>query len=271
MSDYLDRLREERERRERWDRLLAKLLVEERLINALASEAKQAAAKTLQAAGYHRHDRGTWRKKRRGATCVTEAIETIPVTSNEVDPTKAQQRLQEYERAGRTSEKAARSYFNLATDDPKMEGLLIKLCDGNPIRTNEEALIARIEPKDLLRREAIRRRLGQLRRDLAGPDVCSEVEQIIIDRAVLCWLATQDAEARVIRSSDEAPQVFLQKRLDRAQARLLAVLKALDQVRRKTLAGHRLSVKVLGDLTLGGPASTSPLTDPSPPMIEISP
>ena len=256
--------------RERWVRFREALVVEERQLDALAREAKRLAGATLEAAGYHQHARGVWRKKRRGTTCVTEAIETTAAPETESDRFLADQAIQDYIRNARKSEEAARKYFDLGVGNPVMASCLIKLHDGDMLKANEEALILRAEPEDLLRREAIRRRLAELRRDLVGPEPCSAVEQIIIDRAVLCWLATQDAEARVIHSADNIPQGFLQKRLDKSQARLLAVLKALDQIRRKTSVSHRLSVKVLGDLNLGSQAPVASSIASDLPMIESS-
>ncbi len=171
----------------------------------------------------------------------------------------------------RRSGKAAGRLFDMAAEvAPSAVRVLIKLNGGDLLGEVEEALIVRIEPTDHLRREAIRRRLGQIRLDLMGPDPCSPVELLVIDRAAVSWLALAEADVRVARLRNDDAQGVLQKRLDHAQRRFLALLKALDQLRRKTPASHRLNVQVLGDLRIDGPAETHPPGD-APLQIDVTP
>ena len=225
-----------------------------RQLDSMAREVKQVVAVVLNAAGYHQHARGTWRKRRERPVSAeaTRAMEALAATA-------------------RTSEGAARHYFDgLAAIDPANAAattdLLIRLHEGDPVQTHEARLLQRIEPSDHLRREAIRRRVMQIRSDLEGPEPVSVVERIIIDRVLIGWLAVQEAEGRIIRAGDSG-SVFLLKRLDHAQKRMVDMVKALDLIRRKTPASHRLSFNVLGDLHLGG-AVPSPQV---PPAIDVTP
>ena len=224
-----------------------------RKLDTMAREVKEVVTVVLKAAGYHQHARGAWRKRR-----------SRPVKA------EAEQALAALTTTARKSERAASQYFDqLTSGDPaetaSMTSLLIKLHDGDPVRTHETRLLQAIEPGDHLRREAIRRQVMQLRTDLEGPGPVSAVERIIIDRVVLCWLAVSDAEGRVIRAG-QSGSILSQKHFDHASKRLNDVVKALSQMRRKTPASHRLSVQVLGDVNLGITASA----DPSPTVIDLT-
>jgi hypothetical protein len=50
----------------------------------------------------------------------------------------------------------------------------------------EEALLGQAGGKSLLARESIRRRMDELRAELAGPAV-SAVEKLLVNRVVICW------------------------------------------------------------------------------------
>ncbi len=88
--------------------------------------------------------------------------------------------------------------------------------------------------QDIGFQEAVRRKLELLRADLLGPDP-TPVERLLVERVAACWLQVQDAELRYaqgqgslsIRQAD-----YHQRRMDAANRRYLAALKALAVVRK---------------------------------------
>ena len=92
---------------------------------------------------------------------------------------------------------------------------------------------------------AIVRRLAALRRELAGPSP-TPLERLVADRVVVGWLAAAVAEGayhqaleRGVRHADDA---FHQRRVERAQRRYLAAVKALATVRRLGVPAVQVNV-----------------------------
>ncbi|MFL5762235.1 MAG: hypothetical protein ACJ789_21250 [Thermomicrobiales bacterium] len=84
-------------------------------------------------------------------------------------------------------------------------------------------------------REAISRKLSQLRRDLAGPEPFA-LERLLVDRVVAGWFALTYAETqyhqRLRNGLDWAESENHQRQIDRAQRRYLAAIRTLATVRR---------------------------------------
>ena len=101
----------------------------------------------------------------------------------------------------------------------------------------ELSLIQALVGKDLAWREALARKLGLLRRELAGPSP-SALERLLVERAVACWLQVQDADVRYAHNQKGctlAQGEYCQRRMDRAHIRYLSALKALALVRKLAL------------------------------------
>jgi hypothetical protein len=99
----------------------------------------------------------------------------------------------------------------------------------------ERGLVALAAGPSLAGAEAVAAHLAKMRADLRD-DAASPLEELLVRRVVLCWLACHQAEvervgllkvrtAEVLRSAAD-------RRVDRAQARLLASAKSLATVRR---------------------------------------
>src|SRR5215469_15562175 len=70
--------------------------------------------------------------------------------------------------------------------------------------------------KDLFAQEAMRRKLAELKEDLAGPSP-SQVEKLLVDRIGVCWLHVFHLEMEATHGlgSTNTPQaVYAQRRLD---------------------------------------------------------
>ena len=87
----------------------------------------------------------------------------------------------------------------------------------------------------LFTREAMRRDLARLRRELAGPEP-TPLERLLVDRIVVGWMNAAYAEAAHAQRLREGLSLreaeFHQRRTERAQRQLLRAVQALATVRR---------------------------------------
>jgi hypothetical protein len=103
---------------------------------------------------------------------------------------------------------------------------------GNAAGRAETALLKAMCARDRLSEEALRRNLTALRQELAGPDP-SPLERLLAEQVALCWLESYHATIRAAQYGDSRTRGgFYQHRLDRAQARYLAAMKALATMRK---------------------------------------
>jgi len=106
---------------------------------------------------------------------------------------------------------------------------------GDLGRQAELALVRTAAGSNAVAKEAITRRLDAVRRDAAGLNPTA-LERLLADRVAIGWLSLAVAEGtyhqaleRGVGASDDE---FHQRRVERAQRRYLAAIKALAQVRR---------------------------------------
>ena len=104
----------------------------------------------------------------------------------------------------------------------------------------EQAWLQLLTGDDLVTREVLRRQLEAGKAELAGPQP-TPLERLLSERIALCWLQVQQAELWAVRHVTQ-PDAWSEQRLDRAQARFLAAVKALAQVRK--LLQPRTTVQV---------------------------
>ncbi len=99
----------------------------------------------------------------------------------------------------------------------------------------QEALLTLLAGNCLTAREAVHRQAAQLRDSLLKI-VHSPLECLLVDRVTLSWMLVGHADlelARQLQGTGSGPQVdAAEKRLDRAQARLVSAVKALGQVQK---------------------------------------
>jgi hypothetical protein len=106
---------------------------------------------------------------------------------------------------------------------------------GNLARQVELIVLERLAGKDPLYREAVTRKLGKMRQDLAGPSP-TPVEAALAERATLDWLVLHEAELRLAAVGEGARAAFWQKRVNFAHRQYIAALKGLAAVRRLPLS-----------------------------------
>jgi hypothetical protein len=87
---------------------------------------------------------------------------------------------------------------------------------------------------NLFAKEILERQVERLKAELSGPD-SSPLERLLVERIAACWLHVNYAEMKNAEQMNGATSFeaseYYQKRVDRAQRRYLAAIKALVQVR----------------------------------------
>jgi hypothetical protein len=113
------------------------------------------------------------------------------------------------------------------------EPVWVEILGGDLARRAEDTLLDRFCGKNLCGREAIARKMTDLRAELCGPNP-SPVERLLAERAIACWLHLAHAEyAYASKESMSLPLAqHYQKVIDRAHKRYLSALKALADVRK---------------------------------------
>lgn len=200
----------------------------------------------LTAAGYHRPGRGVWRKKRGWAgDRPMELMTRKPF--DEWDPDALA-------RAGGHPPKrlAARAAKGDVTALPALEKYLGEhpaavTLFGDVGRQMLLVLIRNASKKDLLYERAILHQADVLRRRLAG-ETPNAVEVLLAERAVVCWMTVSLYEhayfAGMGMMTSYREHAFHEQRVEAANRRFLAALKALAAVRRLKLPDVLAIVKV---------------------------
>lgn len=186
------------------------------LLDAQTSEILEA---LLYAAGYYRHRRGEWRKRRQDPM------------SKEVEKLRALQ-----ERAQNGDKEAARAFWLQVDSDPQKRAELVRQT-GDMAGLALAHLMQKITQGDCMHLGGIQRQLDQMRSDLDVPN-SSPLEALLIERVCVCWLQLHYFEALYAAQMEEATleqSTFRQKQIDGANRRYLASIKALAQIRKLQL------------------------------------
>ena len=128
---------------------------------------------------------------------------------------------------------------------------------GNLARYAQGLFIDALSGGDLTIREAILAKLATIRKDLLG-DNPTAVERLLADRVAACWLQVQDAEIRYASAKSLTLEQgdYHQRRMDAANRRYLAAVKALALVRK--LAAPVLQVNIAKrQVNVAAPAAVS--------------
>ena len=96
--------------------------------------------------------------------------------------------------------------------------------------------------EDLVAREILLRQLQALKEEVGGP-TSTPLERLLVDRIALCWLQVQQADLVAARQGSHRA-AWVEQRQDRAQARFLAAIKALAQVRKLLTPGPLVQVNI---------------------------
>jgi hypothetical protein len=107
---------------------------------------------------------------------------------------------------------------------------------GNLVEHARLALLNLIAGKSVIAREAIARETANLRERLLAT-APSELERLLVDRVIICWMEVyhddMDVAHHLLSDPVASPATqAAQKRLDRAHVRFLAAVKALATVQK---------------------------------------
>jgi hypothetical protein len=175
----------------------------------------------LTALGYHRHARGQWRRRR---APMSNPLATVSVA--------------ELVKLAREGDRVALGELSYKADRWLYEK--VEALDGDLAGTVvEPMLIANLGPGYYGNREGVAARLAILRRELAPPG-SSIAEELMAERAALCWLHVQLVEmdrADLLQQpeADYRKITMIDQCLTRAQARFSQALTALAKIRRLNL------------------------------------
>ena len=131
----------------------------------------------------------------------------------------------------------------------------------------EEALLGQAAGRSLLARESVRRRMDELRAELAGP-AASAVETLLVNRVVIFWAQVHLADLEAAQKAKAgAPQgAHAERRVAGAQGRYLAALRQLVLVR-KLLRPPLSPLALLGaPIAETAPAPATPRRDAGLPV-----
>jgi len=96
----------------------------------------------------------------------------------------------------------------------------------------ELAMLSLAAGKNLLAREAMQRKLADLKEELTGPSP-TPLERLLVNRIAISWLQVHHADLAAAACTANTPQgVYAQRRLDSANRRYLLAIRQLATVRR---------------------------------------
>ncbi|MBA3471844.1 MAG: hypothetical protein H0T57_01215 [Rubrobacter sp.] len=187
----------------------------------------------LLAAGYHRHNRGEWRKRRvspkkKNTTAKTPAKKDEAAIQKYLETEEGIfELLRQAERGDKTVLPALREALDRG--GPELVNLW-----GDLARKAEWSLLGVMAGENLLLKEAVPRKLEAMREDLAGPSP-TPLERLLVERVVACWLQLEYADmiyAHHLPDLTMARSEYHQRRLDRLHKRYLSAIRTLAQIRK---------------------------------------
>ena len=113
---------------------------------------------------------------------------------------------------------------------------------GSVVAEVEQAWMQLLTGENLVTREIYLRQLQALKAELAGPTP-TPLERLLVERIALGWLQLQQADMLAAEYVSERT-AWVEHRQERAQARFLAAIKALAQVRKLLTPGPLMQVTI---------------------------
>ena len=119
---------------------------------------------------------------------------------------------------------------------------ILRAC-GSPPEWLEKELVESASGENLAIREALLRKLAEVRRELEGPNP-SPIERLLAERAAICWWIVHRFESAAATARDPSIPLadFHQRRIDRAHGRFLSSLKTLATVRKLALPALQVNI-----------------------------
>ena len=206
-----------------WRRERAVLDAEDRCRAATFAAVEIIARIALELAGFHRHKRGEWRRRRMGDEATKlPAPAGMPGTYEEI--------LDVVTRASEGDKGALPRLREMIRADPAR---MLKVTGAELADQVEGATIRKMAGNNVGWAEALPRKMKAIREELAGPG-SSPIEKLLAERVALCWLDVHNWDLRHAQAEGltYAQADHYQKMRDRASRRYLAALKTLAAVRK---------------------------------------
>lgn len=189
----------------------------------------------MEAAGFHRHNYGAWRRKRMN----TQTKPAAEKPSQEVTKPTEGNVADAFDRARRGDSKAlptVRKHFDKHPAEWHKYGRLSARVAS--------LLITQMTRDDLVQREAILRQVQELRANLLGSQP-SQIERLIVDRILVGWLNVHILDAAIATMTQGGIKFaeYLLKRHHLATRQYLAATRELQVVRRLLPAGALTPMK----------------------------
>jgi hypothetical protein len=198
---------------------------------------------SLLVAGYHQHHRGEWRK-RAGCPSPPHALALGASTYKEsamatmTTPQDLTTSLQTLVQRGMAGDRAVLPALReLLTTRPELWRHLRTL--GTQV---EHVWIQVLAGNDLVAQEVLAQQLQMLKHALGGPSPTA-LEQLLIERIGICWLQTYQADLWAAHHGTQH-HTWIEHRQERTQARFLAAVKALAQIRKLLRPGATVQVNI---------------------------
>jgi hypothetical protein len=227
--------------------------------------------------GYHRHDRGTWRRRRMAATRTKTTAK--PASGRAAKPKKpkpapapAAPKSGEDYTHDEMQAVVDRAWDGDKTALPELRALLrskawgkrLLSYAGDPAVRLTDVLIARFAgDQDLATKEAMGWKMEAVERELTPPDA-GPLERLLARAVALTWLAWCVAEkSAAARGKTASPRELeaLGRFADRAHRRLMASSRALASYRKAESPGLVVNVSTQAGVAIGsGPAAPAPTT-----------
>jgi len=206
----------EREREKAWRDRIEKT---DRAMRDYYSAVRKAVATYLEGLGFYQHQRNEWRRR---TTMLGEAIRYGGMAPLTRDEQLAERAYQGDAAALETCLLEAERHHHECVETALLSYL--PLLPGPPYRDQTEFLMVK---------------MAKMRYDLAPPG-SSAAEKVLAERATLAWLHTEILEHETAAlyhrpSSDDRRAEFLERRLGRAQNRLIHAMTAIARIRRLNL------------------------------------
>jgi hypothetical protein len=232
--DALERWRREEEA-EAWRAERERLEALEAPVAKLCEITEALARAALLASGYHRHNRGEWRKKRVSQNKQKNSTAGTPAKKNRTPlqkHPKTEEGIFELLRRAEGGDETVLPALREVLD----QGLGPELArvGGDLAKTAERDLIGAMSGTNLLLKEAVSRKLEAMREEVAGPSP-TPLERLLAERVVACWLQLQYAETIYAQNLGEftmEQSEYHQRRLDRLHKRYLSAIRTLAQIRK---------------------------------------
>jgi hypothetical protein len=126
--------------------------------------------------------------------------------------------------------------------DPERGEITTEYC-GSSAKWIIQAIANKASVGNVLVKEAIKKRISEVRAELEGPDP-APIESLLAERAAICWFIVNWYEDRFVNSVDASitQADYFQRRLDRAHRRFLSAVETLARIRKMALPALMLNI-----------------------------